>query len=704
MSTSIVSYYKLNRLFENKIEPFDLSRIKKNKSSFTLADTLNTRYVQPNFTDLIGNFDESNQPKIILISAPGATGKSELTNNLSATLKIPVFDLAKHEPVASNSLTGLFYDTLGPIELGKFVEQLSNGTSSLIIDALDEGYLKTTVEGYNAFLDGIIDISRQSKNTPFILLGRTQVVEYTWLYLENNQLESTLLRIEPFTIDQAKEFLDKQIEEERYSQQYKQVRDYIIQSVEGFFRSTSEISKKDYQSFIGYAPVLLSITKLLREERNYKALYENLVSKNDKGIDLIISIVRFILLRDKEEKIEKLLLPTLFKGRDSNFITEVTKNAYSIEEQCVRILSYVSSKPIEFSVSHDISFDNQYEEKIGEWIKEHPFLENNRIQNAVFESYILAELMITGKYQNIIKEYLTTRYRDAYMLFFIFDNISRDRIIRSEYLPVIYSSIQSLDDTESFSCLDLMEKQNNCEESEQISCELVFSIASTEKEYTFELILEKDKYLEIGNMISNFNLNAPINVILDSNRCELKSPVSLICKNIHINATELVIKQGGDTENVVHLECEKFVIDYSNGKIPSLLKHHTESLKFNIFSSNRPEFPFGDYFRSNDETSKLDNQQREKYLKLRKIMLLFRSHSKGVKARYKDKIEHKRVLGNDIGPKVLDSLIEKGVLTSDVIFYYINDDQFHNHLGITYNDLKNKTLNQKTIDFLNEIK
>ncbi|GET31479.1 hypothetical protein PbJCM13498_03420 [Prolixibacter bellariivorans] len=701
MNDKLVSLFKLEQIVKKNLESFDKSSLVKEIPSFKLCENINPQYVKPDFTELMGRIKEGNNPKVILISAAGATGKSELTKYLSSSLQMPVFNLSQHKPVASNSLTGLFFDTLGHVGLGKFVEGLKTGKATLIIDALDEGYIKTTVQGFNSFLDEIVNICGDADGIPFVLLGRTQVMEHCWLYLEENGVETSLLKIEPFTVAQANEFIDKQIDERKFPQEYKKTRDYIIKSVEGFFKNTAEIKHRQYQSFIGYAPVLLSITKLLRAAKNYHALYEDLVRDDFKGVDLITSIVQYILLRDKEEKIDRLVLPSLLGDRTPDFRQNVLEKAYSVDEQCIRLLYSQISKPYQACVSEDAKFNALYEDKISEWIKEHPFLENNKIQNAVFESYIIAKMIGKAEYEEAVFEYLKTKYKDAFMLFFIFERLNDEHKINPKFLPFLYSSIKSLDDKQFSTCMSIDEID---EDTNSIHCEVEFSNIQ-EDPTTFDMALNRDTGLYLNSVLSNVFVNAGIDIVLDGKRCELSSPITLNCNNIIISTDEFVLEKGvANSKDGIVFECESCQIDYANGQVPSLINHLGAEQKFQIITKNRPEFPFVDFYEPTDLSLQItDPLLKDKYLKLRKIIALFRSHSKGRMAKFRDKIENRRVTGNIIGEKVLEELIDKKILYSDDKFYYIDPEYMHEHLGVSYNDIKLRIINDKTIDFLNNI-
>ena len=83
--------------------------------------------------------------------------------------------------------------------------------------------------------------------------------------------------------------------------------------------------------------------------------------------------------------------------------------------------------------------------------------------------------------------------------------------------------------------------------------------------------------------------------------------------------------------------------------------------------------------------------------------MAFRSHKKGTLARYRDKIEHERVLQNDIGRAVLDELVGKHILILDGNFYYLDPGQIDRHLGVSWLDLRLHQKSDKLIQFLKAV-
>ena len=94
---------------------------------------------------------------------------------------------------------------------------------------------------------------------------------------------------------------------------------------------------------------------------------------------------------------------------------------------------------------------------------------------------------------------------------------------------------------------------------------------------------------------------------------------------------------------------------------------------------------------------------KEKYLRLRRILVHFRSHSKGALAKYRPKIEHERVLRNALGESILNRCLKDKILILDGSFYFLQPDAVHAHLGISYDDLSKGRTSEKLVQFLESI-
>ena len=84
---------------------------------------------------------------------------------------------------------------------------------------------------------------------------------------------------------------------------------------------------------------------------------------------------------------------------------------------------------------------------------------------------------------------------------------------------------------------------------------------------------------------------------------------------------------------------------------------------------------------------------------MRRLLMMFRSHSKGSLARFKEKIDN-RIGKGDIGREVLDALIKAGILYSDEKMYFIDSDKMAQKLGVKYDDIRSSIINDKIKQFL----
>ncbi len=87
---------------------------------------------------------------------------------------------------------------------------------------------------------------------------------------------------------------------------------------------------------------------------------------------------------------------------------------------------------------------------------------------------------------------------------------------------------------------------------------------------------------------------------------------------------------------------------------------------------------------------------------MRRMILMFRSHSKGVLARYCGKIDS-RIGKSELGVSIIEELKRRRVLYTDNIMYFINIEKFGEVLGAKYDDIRSSIINEKMMSFLKSI-
>jgi hypothetical protein len=88
---------------------------------------------------------------------------------------------------------------------------------------------------------------------------------------------------------------------------------------------------------------------------------------------------------------------------------------------------------------------------------------------------------------------------------------------------------------------------------------------------------------------------------------------------------------------------------------------------------------------------------------LRRLIMAFRSHSKGRLARFKDKIEHQRMTKGELGEALRHKLLADGVLTLEGNMYFLNPDALGRVVGATYQKLKLREYNEQVRAYVSGI-
>ena len=338
--------------------------MKATTDSFAIATERTTPYIEPTFTK--NEFDVE-KPKVLLISAVGATGKSALAEVLSTRLNLPLLSLGQHKPVGDNTLTGLLTTSFAIDQLTAVFQSIDSGEYGIIIDGIDEGRSKTTEHAFQAFLDDIARLCKGAKSPSFVLLGRTQILEECWIYLDDKGISTGLLTIDPFSADQARSYIDKFTHgaESSQSSQYFETRDLILTKLSTAFSTADGAAGSNFLSFIGYPPVLDAIVTLLDEERNYHRLKEQLANSQSTNIeiDLLLKIADYILARERDEKVLPNIVDPLLDGLVPPIEQSKKDRIFDREEQCVRLVSHCIGLKSSFSHIADAVLNARYEEQ-----------------------------------------------------------------------------------------------------------------------------------------------------------------------------------------------------------------------------------------------------------------------------------------------------------------------------------------------------
>ncbi len=701
LSAGNMNFYSLQSVIASQKNSFDMQRP---MDSFSIAQSPPDPYIEPTFTK--SEFD-TEKPQVILVSAVGATGKSALAQVLSNRLKLPLLDLGKHKPVGDNTLTGLLTNAFSVQQLSPIFEGLLTGQYGVIVDGVDEGRSKTTEQAFQAFLDDIAKLCHGAVSPSFLLLGRTQILEECWLYLTEKGISTGLLTINPFDLSQARNYIDSFTDGLNSAQasQYQEARDGILAKLSTAFSASDEGRSDNFLSFIGYPPVLDAIVTLLHEERNYHRLGERLSDSmsNDMEIELLNKIAQYILVRERDEKVIPNIVEPLLADVAPPF-ADKKETIFTADEQCVRLVAHCLGEPISLQRISQASLNVQYEDQLAAFLPEHPFISGREFRNVIFEAVALAVLAVSNDagYHDLALRYFDSR-RHSYYLVYLLALIAPDGAIPLKFLRAVLAAALEFKATNA--AVELRVIGPDLEEANKtdvidVQIELVVGGSSDKaKTFSFRCVLKDNEAVALGNRLSSAYITLPCEVILGGGReIELTAPIEINALSLVLAAPSLILRTQPASGVDKHILFESGSL---KSEVTGMTSHGVE-LAIVVQDMNGLQYPLIQHAEQKAKAPQ-DTALREKYLRLRKILTHFRSHSKGALAKYREKVENPRVAGNPVGEAVLRRLVSDGVLALENPLYFLQQEQVHAHLGITWPELRKGVISDKLLQYLRSI-
>lgn len=698
-----MQYYGLKSIVYSKKRPMQLGTPSE---SFFTPDKKPTPYIEPTFTK---EDCPSEKPTILLVSAVGASGKTTTAQALAYETGLPILDLAKHKPVADNTLTGILTRAY-PIEnVGPVLEGIRNGTHGIIIDGIDEGRSKTTEQGFEAFLDDLVKLSNGAPVTSIVIFGRNQALLSTWVYLTDSGIDVGLIRLDPFDLPQAKGYIDAYVglADEKQKTKYEQARDDVLGKLGAAFAPAGDGSNA-FLSFIGYPPVLDAIATLLETEPNYHRVSQAFGGVGDGNLEvrLLIRIADFLLNRERKEK----ALPNFIEGIAATAGGPVGENLrgslYDAVEQSARVLTSALGCQFPLQLIEDTNLNDRYENSVGAWCPEHPFLQDEKVRNAVFEAVALSRCSLSQvpEYRELAANYMA-EHQPTYHLLYILAELAEEKPVDPGVLNMLIQSCsdfvgkgQSLDI--AVSGLSWDEPDAPEESSADLEIQVSVQNGEHERRFSFRCVVNIDDVLPLGPVLVNTSVTIPCGLVLQGHpTLESVGQCHLTAKIVTIDS-DVVVRQipQDDSGSATGLFLD----------VHEAVGHANEvTLKgglLEIFCENHSlAYPLVKYVRKREEATK-DALLVGKFRRLRRILQEFASHSKGGLAKYRDKIEHERVLRGEIGEKVLKRLLDEGVLYAKPNFYHVNSEKMASVLGTTWQEIRQHRISESTEAFLRRVK
>ncbi|MEF9605758.1 hypothetical protein O4J55_26885, partial [Paracoccus sp. PXZ] len=236
-------------------------------------------------SDKFGEYVDADSSILILVSAPGAVGKSTLARQIASETGATYIDLAEAEPVGGDTLSG-------GLAKSRMYSDWQTGNAVVLIDGLDEARLKVTQEAFEAFLSDVAEAS-MGRQVPTVLFGRSGAIEDAWLHL-SDKIPVCVLEIGYYDPESALDFALLHFDIATPHDAHKDIGKKAINML---LERLREDTSSDGDRFSGYAPVLQAVAKRVAGEANRGALVAQ-IEKGDQPVTLQ-TIIGSILEREQ---------------------------------------------------------------------------------------------------------------------------------------------------------------------------------------------------------------------------------------------------------------------------------------------------------------------------------------------------------------------------------------------------------------------
>ena len=615
-------------------------------------------YIKPSVTQII----QQRNSKIVLFSAPGATGKSSLAKYVAFSKKALLWDLA-NDRIANHSLSGMLVESLGTKYFSQFTEGLSTGKAFLVIDSLDEAEMISGRVALETLLFDLRNIVKDASVPSVVLCARTETAHFVAEYYSKTETQLPISQYEIgfFEETNAKEFVKAKISEKRI------VTKAISNCVDAQFTQIQRLLLSDHEivhSFLGYAPVLEALAISYDEEENMLRFLQR-INSVENSTDIFSRIMNHILEREHDKVVNG------FITRCKKEFPEFTNwdDVYSFKEQIIRISDYIIYGEIDHSVyAVDLPRElaNEYYEMIDSFLVNHPFLRScTEIDNTIvdytgpaFRDYALARLMTIDSQEGIAREYFSTHkqsVRFPSQLFFDFYEFFSGGEIQPNHFPFLYDAFKSKEVADSISSISIEETDA------EIYCDFILMLHSkrgSSEQHEFSMPSEKQLYIK---QINNAYIDIANDVVLgEKSEDAIISNSTVKCKTLILRSPNIFLAADLPGETLISCingidasQCPgaKFEIRADDGR----LKVSTPDID--------SWFKLRKYYYALEDDSSPDETRFENAVKT--ILKYFRKHGKDAPGKHREFIQNIVIGGSPLKQSVFDFLFERGIIYED---------------------------------------
>ena len=495
-------------------------------------------------------FDDDADPRLsslLLVSAPGAVGKSTLARQIAYETGSIYVDLAEAGPVGANTLSG------GLAKSNLYSAWQSEGIA-VLIDGLDEARLKVTWEAFQSFLSDIAEISA-NRTIPTVLFGRTGAVLDAWLVLTDSDADIAVLEIGYYEPQTAISFAEATVRKMDPQSSHTQVQRDAVRLLLDNLRSQTE---SDGNRFAGYAPVLQTVAKHVAQESNPGAL----VARLESGAQPVTlqTVVADILDRERGKL-------RVLEFEDP----ELVDSLYCPDEQLDRLVALFYNLPKPEIPTMGPADAKKYSAALDTWVAEHPFLDGaSHASSAVFDAMIsttaLQSSSASASQGSLQRELDRGAAANPFLAEFY---LEQAQSVPAEHIGIIYASLRaslSLGDTANLFVGGIEEAVD--EEALRAEIEITISRRDAGSPRTLHFETEQVGTILLGTQVDDVDIVAPQArvEIGPGPEAVLIGPINIQCEHLTISTNKVVVESHSEQHaDVVFLEADKYSGEVSLG-------------------------------------------------------------------------------------------------------------------------------------------
>ncbi len=601
---------------------------------------------------------QSGSASIVLVSAPGAVGKTTLARHIAHATGALYVDLAKADPVGANTLAG------GLVKSDLYSEW-ENYRTTAVIDGLDEARFRITWESFAAFLEDVANLS-QGRRLPTILFGRTGSIQDTCLILSDLGVNYDVLEIGYFDLQKSVEFVESRLASKRLHRGYASVERDAAEIILQQLRNRTE---HDGDRFAGYAPVLEAVANHIDSHNNVSAL----ISQLKKGIQPITlpDVVRDILDRESKK------LQTL-QFEDENLFNRL----YQPKEQLDHLVSLLYRTHKAVLPDMGSADARTYQQALTTWVPDHPFINGDQASTAVFDAVISGHALQhpASSKDALQKELERGSAANPFLSeFYPVCDTDEKPFLPSEHIGIVYASCRarlSIGDNASLIIEDKDDDSENIYSSVEIS---VFR-GDAETSMVFSYESDQSGVVHLGSHVEDVEVTAESVDVCVGGGSEVVfvAPVDIACARIRIDARKVIVEKNLGSSSAAVILMAQQCDSMGSLSIP-VVRHDADLLVSWPDADSYPWTKFATNFMSDDVDPRTDEALR----RFRKFIVAFRSHKKGALARFRGKIEHSRMI-KGTGQGILNQMIEEKIIYLKGSMYFLDPDRLMWQTGTNF--------------------